>query len=74
VINVKETGMIKLVDYSDIANLKEVTINSAKFLHDGGWDSWDSTKRYFLVAANASNKVAVVDTKDGKLTALVDTA
>jgi nitrite reductase (NO-forming)/hydroxylamine reductase len=71
VINIKETGMIKLVDYSDIANLKEVTINSAKFLHDGGWDS---TKRYFLVAANASNKVAVVDTKEGKLAALVDTA
>ncbi len=71
VINIKETGMIKLVDYSDIANLKEVTVNSAKFLHDGGWDS---TKRYFLVAANASNKVAVVDTKEGKLAALVDTA
>jgi nitrite reductase (NO-forming)/hydroxylamine reductase len=71
VINIKETGMIKLVDYSDIANLKEVTINSAKFLHDGGFDS---TKRYFLVAANASNKVAVVDTKEGKLAALVDTA
>lgn len=70
VINVKETGMIKLVDYSDLANLKETTINSAKFLHDGGWDS---TKRYFLVAANASNKVAVVDTKTGKLAALVDT-
>ncbi|CAA7624251.1 cytochrome D1 domain-containing protein [Magnetospirillum sp. UT-4] len=70
VINVKETGMIKLVDYSDIKNLKEVTINSAKFLHDGGWDA---SKRYFLVAANASNKVAVVDTKDGKLAALVDT-
>ncbi len=71
VINVKETGMIKLVDYSDLNNLKETTINSAKFLHDGGWDS---TKRYFLVAANASNKVAVVDTKDGKLAALVETA
>ncbi len=71
VINIKETGMIKLVDYSDIANLKEVTINSAKFLHDGGWDA---SKRYFLVAANASNKVAVVDTKEGKLAALVDTA
>jgi len=70
VINVKETGMIKLVDYSDIKNLKETTIESAKFLHDGGWDS---TKRYFLVAANASNKVAVVDTKTGKLAALVDT-
>ena len=71
VVNVKETGMIKLVDYSDLNNLKEVTINSAKFLHDGGWDS---TKRYFLVAANASNKVAVVDTEKGKLAALVDTA
>ena len=71
VVNVKETGQIKLVDYSDLENLKEVTIGSAKFLHDGGWDS---TKRYFLVAANASNKVAVVDTKEGKLAALVDTA
>ncbi|MFA7096069.1 MAG: cytochrome D1 domain-containing protein [Gammaproteobacteria bacterium] len=70
VVNVKETGQIKLVDYSDIKNLKEVTIESAKFLHDGGWDA---SKRYFLVAANASDKVAVVDTKDGKLAALVDT-
>ncbi|MDZ7596155.1 MAG: cytochrome D1 domain-containing protein [Thiobacillus sp.] len=70
VVNIKETGMIRLVDYSDIKNLKETTIESAKFLHDGGWDS---TKRYFLVAANASNKVAVVDTKTSKLAALVDT-
>jgi len=70
VVNIKETGMIRLVDYSDIKNLKETTIEAAKFLHDGGWDS---TKRYFLVAANASNKVAVVDTKTGKLAALVDT-
>lgn len=70
VINIKETGLIKLVDYTDIKNLKETTIESAKFLHDGGWDA---SKRYFLVAANASNKVAVVDTKEGKLAALVDT-
>ncbi len=70
VVNLKETGMIQLVDYSDIKNLKTTTIESAKFLHDGGWDS---TKRYFLVAANASNKVAVVDTKLGKLAALVET-
>ena len=70
VINVKETGMILLVDYSDINNLKTTTINSAKFLHDGGWDA---SKRYFLVAANASHKVAAVDTKTGKLAALVDT-
>ncbi len=70
VVNLKETGLIQLVDYSDLKNLKTTTIESAKFLHDGGWDS---TKRYFLVAANASNKVAVVDTKTGKLAALVDT-
>jgi nitrite reductase (NO-forming)/hydroxylamine reductase len=71
VINIKETGQILLVDYSDINNLKTTTIGSAKFLHDGGWDA---SKRYFLVAANASNKIAAVDTKTGKLAALVDTA
>jgi len=71
VINIKETGQILLVDYSDIQNLKTTTIGSAKFLHDGGWDA---SKRYFLVAANASNKIAAVDTKTGKLAALVDTA
>lgn len=70
VVNIKETGQILLVDYSDIENLKTTTIASAKFLHDGGWDA---TKRYFLVAANASNKVAAVDTKLGKLAALIDT-
>jgi len=69
VINVKETGQILLVDYSDIKNLKTTTIESAKFLHDGGWDM---TRRYFLVAANASNKIAAVDTKEGKLAALID--
>ena len=71
VVNVKETGQILLVDYSDIKNLKSIAIESAKFLHDGGWDM---SKRYFMVAANASNKVAAVDTKEGKLAALVDTA
>jgi hypothetical protein len=38
VVNVKETGQIMLVDYSDMKNLKTTTIESAKFLHDGGWD------------------------------------
>ncbi len=70
VVNIKETGQIRLVDYSDIKNLKETTIESAKFLHDGGWDA---SKRYFLVAANASHKIAAVDTKTGKLAALIDT-
>jgi nitrite reductase (NO-forming)/hydroxylamine reductase len=71
VVNIKETGQILLVDYSDIENLKTTTIGSAKFLHDGGFDA---SKRYFLVAANASNKIAAVDLKEGKLAALIDVA
>ncbi len=69
VVNVKETGKIMLVNYADLNNLTVTEIAAARFLHDGGWDS---TKRYFLVAANQSNKIAVVDAKEGKLTALID--
>ena len=69
IVNVKETGQILLVNYEDIDNLKTTTIGAARFLHDGGWDV---TKRYFLTAANQSNKVAVIDSKEQKLTALVD--
>ncbi|MGB8275093.1 MAG: nitrite reductase [Alphaproteobacteria bacterium] len=70
VVNVKETGKILMVNYQDLTNLKVTSIDAARFLHDGGFDS---TGRYFLVAANASNKVAVVDTKEDKLVALIDT-
>ena len=69
VVNAKETGKIMLVDYQDIDNLKITTLDGAKFLHDGGLDS---TGRYFLVAANASNKIAIVDTKTGKMAAIVE--
>lgn len=69
VVNAKETGKIMVVNYQDLNNLKTTTIDAARFLHDGGFDS---TGRYFLVAANASNKIAVVDTKENKLAALVD--
>ena len=69
IVNVKETGHILLVDYSDIDSLTVTDIPAAKFLHDGGWDS---TKRYFLTAANQSDKVAVVDSKERKLVALID--
>ena len=69
VINAKETGKIMMVNYSDLQNLKITTLDGAKFLHDGGMDS---TGRYFLVAANASNKIAVVDTKEDKMAAVID--
>ncbi len=70
VLNVKETGLILLVDYSDIKNLKVTTIESERFLHDGGWDK---SHRYFLVAANMRDKLVVVDTKTKKLEAIVET-
>ena len=69
IINVKETGKILLANYSDLDNLSVTTINAARFLHDGGWDV---THRYFLTAANQSNKVAVIDSKDRELEALID--
>jgi nitrite reductase (NO-forming)/hydroxylamine reductase len=69
IVNVKETGKILMVNYEDLDNLKVTEIGAARFLHDGGWDS---TLRYFLTAANKSNKIAVVDSKEDKLAALVD--
>ena len=69
IVNVKETGKVLMVNYEDIDNLKVTTIGAARFLHDGGWDS---THRYFLTAANKSNKIAVIDSKTDKLVALVD--
>jgi nitrite reductase (NO-forming)/hydroxylamine reductase len=68
-VNVKETGKTLLVDYSNLDALKVTEIGSAPFLHDGGWDS---TKRYFMVAANQSNKISVIDAKEDKLAALVE--
>ncbi len=69
IINVKETGLVWLVDYSDIKNLKITQIEADRFLHDGGWDA---SKRYFLVAANQKHKIAVVDAKEEKLVTLID--
>ena len=69
IVNVKETGKVLLVNYSDVDNLSVTTIPAARFLHDGGWDS---THRYFLTAANKSNKIAVIDSKDRNLEAMVD--
>ena len=69
IVNVKETGRVMMVNYEDLDNLKVSSISAARYLHDGGWDS---TKRYFMSAANKSNKIAVIDSKEQKLTALVD--
>ncbi|WP_373296213.1 cytochrome D1 domain-containing protein [Marinobacter zhanjiangensis] len=69
IVNIKETGKIKLVNYEDLENLSITTIDAARFLHDGGWDS---SMRYFLTAANNSDKIAVVDSRDRNLEAMID--
>ena len=69
IVNVKETGKTLMVDYSNLNALKMTEIGSAPFLHDGGLDA---SKRYFMVAANNSNKIAAIDTKDGKLAGLTE--
>lgn len=71
IVNIKETGQVWIVNYTDPLNPSIKMIAAELFLHDGGLDS---TKRYFLVAANQSNKIAVIDLKEGKLAALVDTS
>jgi len=69
VVNVKETGKTLMVNYTDINAISVKEIPVAKFLHDGGLDS---SKRYFMIAANQSNKIGAIDMKDGKLAGLID--
>lgn len=68
-VNVKETGKVLLVDYSNLDAVSVTTLEAAPFLHDGGWDA---SHRYFMTAANKSNKIAVIDSKERKVEALVD--
>ncbi|PKV51032.1 dissimilatory nitrite reductase (NO-forming) cytochrome cd1 type apoprotein [Aquimarina sp. MAR_2010_214] len=70
ICNVKETGMVWIVDYTDPRKPEMTQIPSARFLHDGGWDS---TGHYFLVAANASNKIVVIDVPNKKLVKIIET-
>jgi nitrite reductase (NO-forming)/hydroxylamine reductase len=70
-VAIKELGQMWQVDYTDLENLRIEQINSAKFLHDG---FFDPTGRYFQIAANASNKMVVVDTKERKLEKMIDVA
>ena len=51
-------------------NPKITEIGSARFLHDGGWDA---SGKYFLVAANAANKIVVVDVPNKKLVKIIET-
>ena len=69
IVNVKETGKVLLVNYEDLDALSITSIETARFLHDGGWDR---SHRYFMSAANQSNIIAVIDSKTRKKVQLVD--
>ncbi len=70
-VAVKELGQMWQVNYTDLDNLNIKQVNSAKYLHDG---FFDPTGRYFQIAANASDKMVIVDSKTGKLEAMIDVA
>ncbi|MFV9672051.1 MAG: cytochrome D1 domain-containing protein [Acidimicrobiia bacterium] len=70
VMGLKESGYVGIVDYSqpDFPLVKK--IEADLFLHDGGWDH---TGRYFITAANAQNKLMVIDVKTQELVAGIET-
>jgi len=70
VVAIKETGMVWLVDYSDLNNLTMTQIATERFLHDGGFDA---TGRYLLIAANMRDQMVVVDLKERKFVTKFET-
>jgi len=70
VVAIKETGMVWLVDYSDLDNLSMTQIATERFLHDGGFDA---SGRYLLIAANMRDQIVVVDTQERKFVTKFET-
>jgi nitrite reductase (NO-forming) / hydroxylamine reductase len=70
VLGLKESGHVGIVDYSKPDFPMTARIPAERFLHDGGWDH---TGRYFMIAANQRNKMAVVDVQEQKLVTTFET-
>ncbi len=69
VANLKESGWVYLIDYTNPKKPKETRIKAENFLHDGGWVNIPGTKekRYLVMAANAKNTMVIIDTKTKKM-------
>jgi len=71
IVNIKEAGQTWFVDYSRLAEpgqpLPITMLDTDLFLHDGGW----AGDRYFVVAANALDKLMVIDAQERTLAAEV---
>ncbi len=70
VLGLKESGHVGIVDYSKPDFPLVSKIPAERFLHDGGWDH---TGRYFLIAANMRDKMAVIDVQEQKLVTTFET-
>ena len=69
IVNVKETGKVKLVDYSDFKTSRSPPSTPPCSCTTAGWER---THRYFMSAANKSNQIAVIDSKERRLVKLID--
>ncbi len=69
-VSTKELGQMWQVFYNDLDNLKIIKMDTHKFLHDG---FFDPTGRYFQIAANASNRMEIVDADNGVAVASIET-
>lgn len=69
IVNVKETGKVRLVNYENMDAISTVELDTSRFLHDGGWDA---SRRYFMTAANESDQIVVIDAKDRDLESIID--
>lgn len=70
VMALKESGHVGIVDYSREGFPLVSKIPAERFLHDGGFDH---TGRYFLIAANMRNQMAVVDVENQELVTTFET-
>jgi nitrite reductase (NO-forming)/hydroxylamine reductase len=61
IVALKESGHVAIVDYSQPGFPIVRRVGAERFLHDGGWDH---TGRYFMVAANMRNQMAVIDVQE----------
>ncbi|HSG90234.1 MAG TPA: cytochrome D1 domain-containing protein, partial [Pseudomonadales bacterium] len=71
IVNIKEAGQTWFVDYSRLEEpgqpLPITMLDTDLYLHDGGW----AGDRFFVVAANALNKLMVIDAQERTLAAEV---
>jgi nitrite reductase (NO-forming)/hydroxylamine reductase len=69
-IALRESGHVGIVDYSGDGFPLVNRIAAERFLQDGGWDH---TGRYFILAADQRNRMAVVDMQEQRLVTTFET-